>query len=350
MAKIKKILNVGIVGAGLIGGKRADAIRVLGERGATASRVVAIHDPNLFRAEAFAKKYDVVMFRTWEELVKSPEIDVVIVAVPNAFAAKIAIAALRAGKHVLCEKPLGITPRESRLILAASRHSHRLVKAGFNHRFHPAIARAKELFDRGAIGKLVFIRGRYGHGGRAGMENEWRFNRKISGGGELLDQGVHLIDLMRWFGGDFENAYGVVDTKVWKSKKWKPNVEDNAFAILKNRDVTASLHASVTNWGNIFSLEIFGDKGYLIVEGLGRWYGVETLKFGKRKPLHGDVVLKTWTFPGADKSWEAEWKNFVSAIRGAAKLNGSGEDGLRANEIVEALYQSSRFNKEIKLK
>ena len=345
MAKIKKTLRIGIVGAGLIGGKRADAIVAT-----PGSRLVAIHDANVFRAEAFAKKYDVPMFRTWQELVKSDEVDAVVVAVPNAFAAKIVIAALSAKKHVLCEKPFGITPKESRAILVAARKAKRVVKAGFNHRFHPAIARAKELFDGGAIGKLVFIRGRYGHGGRAGMENEWRFNRKISGGGELLDQGVHLIDLARWFAGEFESAYGVTETKVWKSKKWKPAVEDNAFGILKGRNVTASLHATVTNWGNIFSLEIFGDAGYLIVEGLGRWYGVETLKFGKRKPLHGDVVLKTWTFPGADKSWEAEWKNFVSVVRGEAKLNGSGEDGLRANEIVEALYQSSRFNKEIKLK
>ena len=341
---MKKTLNVGIVGAGLIGGKRAEAIaRVPG------SRVVAVADADKARAEAFAKKYNLETSPSWQELVGREDVDAIVVAVPNAFASHIAIGALRAGKHVLCEKPFGITAKESRAILAAAKENHRIVKAGFNHRFHPAIEKAKKMCDDGAIGKLVFIRGRYGHGGRQGMEKEWRFNRKISGGGELLDQGVHLIDLARWFGGDFASAYGVTEAKVWKSP-WEPQVEDNGFALLKNAKTTASLHASVTNWGNIFSFEIFGDQGYLIIEGLGRWYGVETLKFGKRKMKFGDVTLKTWTFPDArDESWEKEWKNFVGAIEGKVKLNGSGEDGLQANNIVEALYQSSRKHRDIPL-
>lgn len=337
---MKKMFNIGIVGAGLIGTKRAEAIpRTSG------SKIVAIADADISRAESLAQKYGAHTCRTWQELMARKDIDIVIVAVPNAFAAKIAIAALNAKKHVLCEKPFGISAKESRAILAAANQHHRMVKAGFNHRFHPGIAKAKELFDAGAIGKLVFIRGRYGHGGRLGMEKEWRFNKKISGGGELLDQGVHLIDLMRWFGGEYESAYGICESKIWKS-----NVEDNAFGILKNKQVTAVFHVSVTNWGNIFSLEIFGDKGYLIIEGLGRWYGVETLKFGKRKPKLGDVILRTFSFPdGRDTSWEKEWKNFAGAIRGIETLNGAGIDGLRANEIAEAIYQSSKNHQEVSL-
>jgi predicted dehydrogenase len=337
---VSKRIGVGIVGAGLIGAKRADAIARTKN-----SKLIAVADTNYERAHALASTHRAETAETWQKLVARLDIDVVIVAVPNAFAAKIVIAALQAKKHVLCEKPFGITPEESKKIIAAARAHKRLIKVGFNHRFHGAMQKAKALFDQGAIGNLIFIRGRYGHGGRLGMEKEWRFNKKISGGGELLDQGVHLIDLMRWFGGEYESAYGVTSMQVWKS-----NVEDNAFGILKNKKITASLHASVTNWGNIFSLEIFGDQGYLIIEGLGRWYGVETLKFGKRKPKFGDVTLRTWTFPGNDVSWEKEWKNFVDALRGEASLEGGGEDGLRANEIVAALYKSSKTRKEVRLR
>jgi len=337
---MKKIVNVGIVGAGLIGYKRADAVSRL-----AGNKFVACADPDLPRAAALAEKYGAVAYKDWRELVARKDIDVVIVAVPNAFAAKIVIGALNAKKHVLCEKPFGVSVRESRAIVAAARKNKRLVKAGFNHRFHPAIARAKELFDQGAIGKLIFLRARYGHGGRAGMEKEWRFDKKISGGGELLDQGVHVIDLFRWFGGEFDSAYGIADIKVWRSK-----VEDNAFAILKNKNVTATFHVSTTNWGNVFSFEAFGDKGYLTVEGLGRWYGIETLKFGKRKIKFGDVDLEVKLFEKqTDDSWADEWKHFANAIRGKEKLTGDGVDGLRANEIVEALYRSSKTHKEVRL-
>jgi predicted dehydrogenase len=337
---MEKTLNVGIVGAGLIGAKRAAAIsRIPG------NKVVACADADPKRAAALAEKYGATVCKHWQELLARKDIDVVVVAVPNAFTARIAIAALSAKKHVLCEKPFGINTRESRAILAAAQKNKRLVKAGFNHRFHPALAKAKQLFDQGAIGTLIFLRARYGHGGRKGMEKEWRSDRKIAGGGELLDQGAHVIDLMRWFGGEFDFAYGVTDIKVWRSK-----VEDNAFAILKNKNVTATFHVSTTNWGNIFSFEAFGDKGYLTVDGLGRWYGVETLKFGKRKIQFGDVKLRVKPFEKqADESWSDEWKHFANAIRGKGKLTGDGVDGLRANEIIEALYRSSRTHKEVRL-
>lgn len=171
--KKQKNLRVGIVGAGVIGNKRAEAIsRVPG------NSVVAFADVNFARAEALAKKHGAEANRTWRELVARKDIDVVIVSVPGAYAAEIVIAALNAGKHVLCEKPFGVNPKESKAILAAAKKNKRLVKVGFNLRFHPALAKAKELFDSGAIGRLVFLRARYGHGGRQGMEKEWRISRR----------------------------------------------------------------------------------------------------------------------------------------------------------------------------
>ena len=171
----KKILKVGIVGAGLIGRKRAGVIAA--ERG---SKLIAVADVKEVLAKKLAMEYRAEHMTDWKKLVSRPDIDVVIVAVPNAFAMPIVLGALTRGKHVLCEKPFGITAKQSETMLKAAKKAKRLVKVGFNHRFHHGIWKAHELFRQGAIGKILFIRARYGHGGRLGMEKEWRFNKKIS--------------------------------------------------------------------------------------------------------------------------------------------------------------------------
>src|SRR5579862_1472294 len=227
---LKKPFTIGIVGAGLIGGKRAEAIAKT-KRG----NVVAVADPDFDRARAFAQKYGVGAYADWKVLVAQKDIDAVIVAVPNAFVAPIVLGALKAGKHIFTEKPFGITARESKAMLDAGKKYKKIIKVGFNHRFQAATWKAHEIFAKGGIGKPMFIRARYGHGGRKGMENEWRFDKKISGGGELLDQGVHLVDLARWFGGEMKTAYGLAQTKFWKTK-----LDDNAFAILTNDRITLS--------------------------------------------------------------------------------------------------------------
>ena len=332
----ENLLRVGIVGAGLIGGKRALAIQKTGK-----GRVVAVADPNLSAAEVLAGKYGVPAISDWKKLVASDDVDIVIVAVPNAFVKPIVLAALKNGKHVLCEKPFGITASESKKMVAAAKKARRIVKVGFNHRFHAAIVKAREIFDRGGIGKLFIIRARYGHGGRPGMEKEWRFNKKISGGGELMDQGVHLVDLARWFGGEVKTVYGIADTKFWDTK-----LDDNAFALLKNKEVTTSFHVSTTNWKNLFSLEMFGETGYLQIDGKGGSYGEEVLTYGKRNP-GAAPDLEITRFPQGDESWEREWENFVGAIKGECKASGDAVDGLRANQIIEALYRSALAHKEV---
>ena len=332
-------LRVGIVGAGLIGGKRAEALE-----GAGGASLVVVSDIDKKKALEFSRDHHCEVFESWENLVASKDIDIIIIAVPNKFLLPIAIKALENGKHILAEKPFGRTAEESKAMLQAAEKNRCLIKVGFNHRFHPAIFKAKEFFDQGIIGKLLFIRARYGHGGRLGMEKEWRFNKDISGGGELLDQGVHLIDLCRWFAGEFDEVYGIAETKFWNT-----DLEDNAFVILRNKDVTASFHVSTTNWKNIFSFEAFGDKGFLIVQGLGKSYGPETLTIGKRKPEFGVPDIETLEFT-KDSSWEDEWKNFLGAISGREKIIGDAKDGLAANEIVEAIYESSKSKKVMNLK
>lgn len=329
---------VGIVGAGLIGHKRAAVLKDIG-----GARLVAVADTDFRRAKELAKAFGAEVTSDWTELVLRDDVDVVIVAVPNKFAPAIVIEALRNKKHVLCEKPFGATSKESKLMSKTAARYQRLVKVGFNHRFHPGVFKAKELFDKGAIGKPLFMRARYGHGGRLGMEKEWRFKKEISGGGELLDQGVHVVDLARWFAGDFEEVFGVAQTKFWQTR-----LDDNAFAILKNRQTTVSFHVSTTNWKNVFSFEIFGELGYLTIEGLGGSYGLETLTLGKRKLEFGVPEIETFEFP-VDTSWQSEWESFVSAICGKRSEIADGVDGYEANRIVEAIYRSSERKRIVKL-
>lgn len=335
---MKKEIRVGIVGAGLIGAKRAEAIKKT-----KGGALVAIADVDYARAKALADKYGVEAVGEWKKFVARKDLDVIIVAVPNAFAMPIVLAALKNGKHVLCEKPLGVSVKESKAMLMAAREAHRLLKVGFNHRFHASLMKAHEIFKKGGIGKVLFIRSRYGHGGRKGMEHEWRFDKKISGGGELLDQGVHIVDLARWFGGEFKTVYGLAETKFWKTK-----LDDNTFVLMKNDRTTVSFHVSTTQWKNLFSFEVFGDLGFLQIEGKGGSYGEEVLTYAKRK-LGYAPDMEVFKFPGADESWEREWMHFVDAIQRKGKHIGDATDGLRANQIVEAIYRSSRSHKEIRL-
>ncbi len=337
--KYPKDFGAGIVGAGLIGAKRAAAIATTG-----LGKLIAVADPDISRATALAAKYGASALRDWKKLAARDDISVVIVAVPNAFESNIVTASLRSGKHILCEKPFGISARESKKMLAAAKEADRLIKVGFNHRFHAGLQKAHEIWEGGGIGKTMFIRVRYGHGGRPGMEKEWRFNKKISGGGELLDQGVHVIDLARWFCGEFDAVYGLAQTKFWSTK-----LDDNAFALLRNKQTTVSFHVSVTNWKNVFSFEVYGDKGYLQIDGKGGSYGNETLTYGRRNP-GAAPDLKVFEFGTRDESWEREWEHFAGAVTAGRKmLCGDGMDGLRANEIVEAMYRSSRGHKEVNL-
>src|SRR5205085_425071 len=196
------------------------------------------------------------------------------------------------------------------LIEAAAR-TRRLVRVGFNHRFHPALRKARELVESGVAGDLMFVRGRYGHGGRVGYDQEWRANPEVSGGGELIDQGVHLIDLARWFLGEFTTVSGFAHTYFWQMP-----VDDNAFMILRTAgERTASLHVSCTEWKNLFSLEIYGRDAKLHVEGLGGSYGVEKLTHYQMRPEMGPPDTTVWEYPNADQSWALEFAEFLEDIR-----------------------------------
>jgi len=366
-------MKVVIIGCGLIGRKRAMAL-------GSEDVLVACCDTNEVSAVKFADEFGCAHLADYARLLSSTDFDIAIVAVVNKFAKQIVIDCLKAGKHVLAEKPLGRNHKEAREILDVlererstqsekgkmgkwnngitaeqSRgcsntptfqpYSIPLLKTGFNHRFHPAIWKAKELLDSGAIGKLFNIRAAYGHGGRPGMEREWRASKDLCGGGELLDQGVHVIDLIRWFGGNIKKLTGSVETKFWQME-----VEDNAYVIARTeKGVTASFHVSWTYWKNTFSFEMFGTEGYLKILGLGGSYGGEILEIGRRKPEGGRPDIETMEFPSDDISWKKEWAEFKSAISEKRSPIGNGVDGLRANQVIDAIYRSSKENRTVSL-
>src|SRR5476651_125858 len=289
-------MNYAIIGCGLIGKKRLAGLPA-------GSKLVVACDTNLSRAEELVKIAQTGRaVSDFKIAVADPEVDAVIVATINSELAKVSAAAIRAGKHVIVEKPAGISVKQIDELIALEKKHGVCVRVGFNHRFHPAFQKAREIFTSGVMGELMFIRARYGHGGRIGYDKEWRADPKLAGGGELIDQGVHLIDLARMFLGDFEAVDGFAATYFWDMP-----VDDNAFLLLRTRDAkTASLHVSCTEWKNLFSLEIYGRNAKLHVEGLGGSYGLERLAFYRMLPEMGPPETTIWEFPRADDSWRIE--------------------------------------------
>jgi predicted dehydrogenase len=289
-------------------------------------------------AEASATALD-----DWTHAVTHPEVDAVIICTPPDLHLEIATAALSAGKHVLCEKPLTRTARDAARLHRLSRVHGAILKCGFNHRYHPAVAKAHEIFSSGALGTALFGRAIYGIGGRPGCENEWRSDPTRAAGGQLMEQGIHLIDLFRWFFGDFAFVSGAVSSLAFPIAP----LEDSGFALLQRRDgVCASIHSTLAQWKNRFVFEVYGTAGYVEVTGLGGSYGSETLVFGKRD--HYAPFAETVTeFRGRDISWDAEWANFVGAVQGGETLLGSSHDGVAAMVLIEAAYESARSGRRM---
>lgn len=329
-------MKIGIIGAGLIGNKRANALP-------GSCKLVAVADLAEEKAAKLANAFGARVEKNWASLVQSTDVDAVIVATTNNVIPECAIAALRAGKHVLIEKPGGRFPREVRAIADEAPKSKGILRVGFNHRFHPGIQAAKKLVDSKVDGPLMYIRARYGHGARVGYEKEWRGNPALGGGGELLDQGVHLIDLCRWYGGDFQLEYGLAQTFFWNMP-----VEDNGFMILRTPDKASAafLHASCTEWKNLFDFEIFMKNAKIEIFGLGGSYGTEELRYFKMRPEMGPPDIMVTPFSGPDESWKLEFNAFIDEINGTRTDIGRIEDALQAVETVYAVYRESGYDME----
>jgi len=327
------VLSVAIIGAGRVGGIRAGVIRR-----SDRSLVTAVVDTDQARAEKVAEGTGVHVSSDWKSVVTRNDVDAVVVCTPTKYHAEVTILALQAGKHVLCEKPLGRNVREARRMFDAARVTGRLLKTGFNYRHMSHVRKAKELLDTGVLGDLHFLRCRYGHGGRPGYEKEWCTDAELSGGGVLLEQGIHIFDLVRHLLGEPSQLLAETQCFYWNFTA----VEDNGFCILRTANgQVAQIHVSWTQWVNLFELELFGRDGYLRLEGRDGHYGQQRVIWGKRKPDHSRPVEELFEFVTPDDSWDREWREFHAAIEEAREPIGSASDGLRAQQLIEAAYQSA---------
>jgi predicted dehydrogenase len=334
-------LRTAVIGCGLIGSRRA---HVAAEHPASALHLVV--DVREDAARRLADECGCRWSLDWRPAVADPGIDVVVVSTSNDQLMPIGVAALHAGKDVLVEKPMGRDLSEATQLEHAASRSGRRLKIGFNHRYHPAVARARAVVAEAGIGPLINARARYGHGGRAGYESEWRGNPTLAGGGELTDQGVHVLDLLQCFLGMPQEVFCVTQTAFWPIAP----LEDNAFALLRYPSgAVAALHTSWTQWKNLFSLEIFGRDGYLGLEGLGGSYGTETLTVGRRRPEGGAPEITQTAFPGPDESWRLEWEEFVGAMTRGTPYQGTPREGVGVMAALDGLYRSARAARPVVL-
>lgn len=326
-------LGVAIIGCGLIGHKRAKA---LGD-----ARLVVCADTAQDRADRLAATAPGCKAVTdWHQAVTDPNVSIVMIATLHDALAEIAHGAVAAGKHVLIEKPAARNAAELAGLAEAATANSCLVRVGFNHRYHRALQKAYALVRSGELGPLMFLRARYGHGGRLGYDREWRSDPMKSGGGELIDQGPHLIDLARWFLGDFAEIDGFAATYYWDMP-----VDDNGFLLLKTAEgKVAFLHASCTEWKNTFSFEIYGRDGKIDINGLGGSYGTERLTFYKMLPQMGPPETTSWEYPMMDNSWDVEFSEFMEDIRLKRQPAASVRDAIEALHIIEKIYRMSGYD------
>jgi len=319
-----------IVGCGLIGHKRSSNLKP------GLLKYACDVDPER-AAQLAARTPNCTATTDLRKVLSDPDVDIVVVAVANAALASVTLETVKAGKHVLVEKPGAVSSKQLSEVESAAAASGALVRIGYNHRFHPAFRKAYELVQKDDLGDLMFIRGRYGHGGRIGYENEWRANPELSGGGELIDQGVHLIDLAASFMGDFARVDGHVATYFWKMP-----VDDNAFVSLRTASgQTAWLQASCTEWKNLFSFEVYFKRAKLHVEGLGGSYGIERLYYYKMFPEMGPPETVIYEFPRGDGSWSLELDEFLADIDSKRPPVPGLREGIRTLQIVEEIYRKS---------
>jgi predicted dehydrogenase len=323
-----------VIGCGLIGRKRVAAL-------GPGPRLRFACDLDSARAADLARLAPGCEVTTdYRVVMDDPAVTAVIVSTLNASLAPIALAAVRAGKHVLVEKPGALNAAQLRTIATAAKETGARVRLGYNHRFHPALQKARALVDGGELGPLMFLRARYGHGGRRGYDREWRADPALAGGGELIDQGVHLIDLAGWFLGDFPTVDGHAATYFWDMK-----VDDNAFLSLRTgAGQTAWLHVSCTEWKNLFSFELYGRNAKIAIDGLGGSYGVERLAFYRMLPEMGPPETTIFEYPRGDDSWAAETRAFVEDIQLGREPTPGLAEGIRTLEIVETIYRRSGFS------
>ena len=325
------MINIGIIGFGKMGKIRAEAIKVNGD-----ANIISVYDNNKetdFDGYSTSKNSD--------EIIKNPEIDAIFICTPNYLNKPLTIQGLKAGKHVFCEKPPAFNAQEVKEIREIEHFSGKKLMYGFNHRHHSSVKKMKQMIDSGELGKVIWMRGRYGKSVDKTFFKNWRADKKLAGGGILIDQGIHMLDLFLFLGSEFNEVKAYVSNIYWKA-----DIEDNAFVLLKNTKtgVVASLHSTMTQWRHLFSLEIFLEKGYLVLNGLktsSGTYGDEILSIAKNRST---APAATWedeehiTYH-VNNSWQSEIDHFFDAIINDKNIKiGNSSDALKLMKVVDKIY------------
>jgi predicted dehydrogenase len=330
------MINVGIIGYGKMGKIRHQVISAMEN-----VQVVSVYDPLSIDTE-------INKAHNSDQIIENQEIDAIYICTPNYLNKPLTIQSLQAGKHVFCEKPPAFTAKDVEEIRTVEKESGKVLMYGFNHRHHGSIKQMKKLVDEKTFGKVLWMRGRYGKSVDKTYYNNWRAKRKFAGGGILIDQGIHMLDLFLYLGGDFDKIHASVSNLYWKL-----NVEDNVFATLENSQtgLAASLHSTMTQWRHLFSLEVFLEKGYLVLNGLkttSNTYGDEILTITKNRST---APAATWedeediTYH-TDESWQSEADEFISSIKKQRKVNtGSSSDALKLMKIIDQIYSFRKMDK-----
>lgn len=327
------MIQVGIIGFGKMGQIRAKAVEASGS-----AEIKLVYEKNKLTENI---KYSLA--EHIDEVINDPKIDCVFICTPNFLNKQLTIQALKAGKHVFCEKPPAFNSNEVKEIIEIEKTSEKNLMYGFNHRHHESIRYMKKLIDSGEYGKVLWLRGRYGKSvGKAFFET-WRSKREYAGGGILLDQGIHMLDLFQMFGGGFDMVKSEVSNLYWNL-----DIEDNVFAIYKNSDsgIVASLHSTMTQWRHLFSLEIFLEKGYFVLNGLktsSGTYGDEILSIAKNRSTS---PAATWqdeehiTY-STDTSWLSEVRHFFQTIIEKTPVEiGNSQDALKIMKLIDLTYKN----------
>jgi predicted dehydrogenase len=331
------MIRVGIAGYGVVGKRRRACV----EREPNL-HLVGVCD-QIFNSEG---RFDdgVLFFRNHEGLLQCG-LDALIVALPNDVAPAVTIAALNLGVHVFCEKPPGRRSHDVERTREIERDNPSLkLMYGFNHRYHDSVQDALAIIRSGELGKIISLRGIYGKSKIITFnQTDWRTKREIAGGGVLLDQGIHMVDLMRLFAGEFLEVHSFIS-----NDHWHYDVEDNAYALMRTAEgVVAMLSSSATQWRHQFRLDINLEKGGLILSGIlsgSKSYGAETLTviYADVESDNGDP-REVVTRYNHDPSWDFEIREFASSIwEDRPVINSSSGDALKTMQLVEKIYKADK--------
>jgi predicted dehydrogenase len=327
-------LKVGIAGYGVVGRRR---------------RQVVDDHPHLIMAAVCDRSFDgngtladgIRHYHDAQTMLADESLDILFVCLTNDVAADVTIAGLEKGLHVFCEKPPGRDVADiERVIACEKRHPDLILKYGFNHRFHDSVREGLALIRSGEMGRLINMRGVYGKSAIIDYRSptHWRTKRDVAGGGILLDQGIHMVDLMRLFAGEFVDVHSIVSNNYWQH-----SVEDNVYALMRTADgAVAMLHSTATEWRHRFRLEMSFDRGSIVLGGLltgSKSYGAETITVAwKTENDSGDPKEQTTRY-NTDPSWNDEVVEFVDAVmRGAPVENGSSAEALKTMQLVYRIY------------